>query len=200
MRIIVGISGATGSLYAVRLLEVLKRLNVEVHLVCSHWAIRNLPHETDITLDAIRALASSCYGNDELGAPISSGSFLTDGMVVVPCSMKSLSAIAHGYSDSLIARAADVMLKERRRLVLVPRETPLSTIHLHNMLILSQAGATIMPPMPAFYNRPQTIDDIINHTVARILDQFGLETNLIKRWDSAAAKEWQQSNYGMTVK
>jgi len=182
MKIIVGVSGASGIIYAIRLLEVLKRLEVEVHLVFSEWAIRNLDYETDQGLEEVRALASSFYGNDDLAAPISSGSFRTEGMVVVPCSMKSLSAIAHGYTDSLIVRAADVMLKEKRKLILVPRESPLSMIHLNNMLVAAQAGAVIMPPMPAFYHRPQTIDDIVNHTVARILDHFSLENDLSKRW------------------
>jgi 4-hydroxy-3-polyprenylbenzoate decarboxylase len=182
MKLIVGMSGASGVVYAIRLLEVLRLLKIEVHLICSEWAIKNLTYETDKSLPEIKSLASSFFSNNDLGAPISSGSFRTEGMIVVPCSMKSLSAIAHGYSDSLIVRAADVMLKEKRKLVLVPRETPLSTIHISNMLVAAQAGAVIMPPMPAFYNRPQTIDDIINHTVARALDHFGLESNLIKRW------------------
>lgn len=182
MKLIVGVSGASGIAYAIRLLEVLKRLNVEVHLVFSEWAMQNLAYETDVKLDDVKRLASHFYNNRDLAASISSGSFKTDGMVVVPCSMKSLSAIAHGYSDTLIVRAADVMLKERRKLVLIPRETPLSTIHISNMLTASQAGAIIMPPMPAFYHRPKTIDDIVNHTVARALDLFGLESGLIKRW------------------
>ena len=189
MRLIVGVSGASGIIYAIRLLETLKRLNIEVHLVFSEWAIQNLAYETDLSLEEVKSLASYFYGNRELGAAISSGSFKTDGMVVLPCSMKSLSAIAHGYSDSLIVRAADVVLKERRRLILVPRETPLSTIHLSNMLTASQAGAIILPPMPAFYHRPKTIDDIINHTVARILDLLGLESGLIKRWGMGAQNE-----------
>jgi len=182
MRLIIGVSGASGIIYAVRLLEVLKTCNVEVHLVLSEWAICNFGYETDKSLEEIKSLASFTYTNQQLDAPISSGSFLTDGMVIVPCSMKSLSAIAHGYSDSLLVRAADVILKEKRKLILVPRETPLSIIHLNNMVAAAQAGAMILPPMPAFYNRPQTIDDIVNHTVARIVDHFGLESGLIKRW------------------
>ncbi|MDR3590005.1 MAG: UbiX family flavin prenyltransferase [Negativicutes bacterium] len=182
MKIIVGVSGASGIIYAVRLLEVLKRLEVEVHLIFSEWAVRNLALETDRGLEEVRALAACFYGNDDLAAPVSSGSFRAEGMVVVPCSMKTLSAIAHGYSDKLITRAADVTLKEKRKLILMPREAPLSVIHLNNMLAAAQAGAVIMPPMPAFYQRPQTIDDIVNHTVARILDHFGLENDLSLRW------------------
>lgn len=182
MKIVVGVSGASGILYAVRLLQVLNSLAVEVHLVVSEWAVRNLALETDRRMEDLAALAARCYTNSELDAPISSGSFRTEGMIVVPCSMKSLAAIAHGYGDSLLVRAADVTLKEKRKLVLVPRETPLSTIHLANMLAVAQAGALIMPPMPAFYNRPQTIDDIIDHTVARVLDHFGLENGLAQRW------------------
>jgi 4-hydroxy-3-polyprenylbenzoate decarboxylase len=187
MKIIVGVSGASGIIYAIRLLEILNRLSVEVHLIFSEWAIQNLAYETDISIDEVKNLASHYYCNKELGAPISSGSFKTDGMIVVPCSMKSLSAIAHGYSDNLIARAADVMLKERRRLVLITRETPLSTIHISNMLTASQAGAIILPPMPAFYLRPRTLDDIVNQTVGRTLDLFGLESGLIKRWGQLEA-------------
>jgi 4-hydroxy-3-polyprenylbenzoate decarboxylase len=184
MKIIVGITGASGIIYAVRLLEVLNNLKIETHLILSEWAERNLAYETDKCSAEITALASAVYGNGELDAPISSGSFSIDGMVVVPCSMKSLSAIAHGYSESLLVRAADVMLKEGRKLVLMPRETPLSMIHLNNMLAAAQAGAVIMPPMPAFYNHPQTIDDIVNHTVARVLDHFEIDNRLIKRWGS----------------
>jgi flavin prenyltransferase len=184
MKITVGVSGASGIVYAVRLLEVLYNLKIETHLVLSEWAERNLAYETDKCLAEVKALARVVYGNRELDAPISSGSFPINGMVVIPCSMKSLSAIAHGYSDSLLVRAADVMLKERKKLVLVPRETPLSMIHLNNMLAATQAGAVIMPPMPAFYNRPQTIDDIVNHTVARVLDHFEIDNGLIKRWGS----------------
>mgnify|MGYP000880632901 CR=1 FL=1 len=184
MKMIVGVSGASGVVYAIRLLEVLKEHGVEVHLIVSEWAKQNLAYETDRALAEVESLAAYCHSNNELGASISSGSFRTDGMIVVPCSMKTLSAIAHGYSDSLIVRAADVMLKERRKLILVPRETPLSTIHLSNMLTAAQAGAVIMPPMPAFYHRPKTLDDVINHTVSRILDHFGLDTGLVKRWGS----------------
>lgn len=182
MKLIIAITGASGIIYAIRLLEVLKQLKVEVHLIISEWAVYNLHYETDKSLEEIKSLANVTYGNKEMDAPVSSGSFITDGMIIVPCSMKSLSAIAHGYSDSLLVRAADVMLKERRKLILVPRETPLSRVHLNNMLLADQAGAVIMPPIPAFYNRPQTIDDIINHTVSRILDHFGLDSGLSKRW------------------
>lgn len=182
MKIVVGVSGASGVIYAIRLLEALQRIGVEIHLVMSEWAIRNLDYETDLKLDAVTSLAAKYYANNKLEAPISSGSFSVDGMVVIPCSMKTLSAIAHGYSDNLITRAADVTLKEKRRLILVPRESPLSIIHISNMMTVAQAGATIMPPMPAFYNRPQTVDEIVNHTVGRILDHLGLSNELIKRW------------------
>jgi len=182
MRIIVGLSGASGVVYGIRLLEVLRSLAVETHLICSEWAAHNLAYETDKTLAEVQQLATYCYANNDLREPVSSGSFRTDGMVIAPCSMKTLAAIAHGYSDNLMVRAADVTLKEKRRLILVPRETPLSIIHLSNMLAAAQAGATIMPPIPAFYTRPQTIDDIINHTVARVLDHFGLDTDISKRW------------------
>lgn len=185
MKLIIAVSGASGIIYSIRLLEVLRRLRVEIHLIVSEWAICNLHYETDKSMEELKALATVTYSNKQLDAPLASGSFISDGMIVVPCSMKSLSAIAHGYSDSLLVRAADVMLKERRKLILVPRETPLNRIHLNNMLLADQAGAVIMPPMPSFYNCPQTVDDIINHTVSRILDHFGLESGLAKRWKQA---------------
>ncbi|RYF58043.1 MAG: UbiX family flavin prenyltransferase [Comamonadaceae bacterium] len=157
-------------------------MNVEVHLVVSRWARATLAQETAYSMRDVRALASVCYGPDDQGAPISSGSFRVDGMVVVPCSMKSLAAIRTGYGEGLIARAADVMLKERKRMVLVARETPLSVVHLDNMLELSRAGAIVMPPVPAFYNQPANIADVIEHIVARILDQFGLDLPSARRW------------------
>ncbi|MDR3562250.1 MAG: UbiX family flavin prenyltransferase [Negativicutes bacterium] len=184
MKVVVGVTGASGIIYAIRLLEVLQQQDVEVHLVFSEWAGHNLSYETNKSLAEIQALARHFYNNGELAAPIASGSFRMDAMVVVPCSMKSLAAIAHGFSDSLIVRAADVMLKERRKLILVPRESPLSVIHLGNMLAVAQAGAVILPPMPAFYGRPQTLDDVIDQTVARILDQLGLDNELSYRWGS----------------
>lgn len=181
-RIIVGITGATGVIYGVRLLERLREAGAETHLVISRWGVRTLQHETRYSREAIEALATATYKPDDLGAAISSGSFGTDGMIVVPCSAKSLAAIAHGYGDSLIHRAADVVLKERRRLVLAVREAPLSDIHLENMLKLSRMGVVIFPPLPAFYNGPVTLDDLVDHTVARMLDQFGIAVAGASRW------------------
>lgn len=182
MRLVIGISGATGMIYAIRLLEALQELEVETHVVMSCWAKKNLILETDYIFTDILRLANYYYENTQLEAVIASGSFKTDGMVVMPCSMKSLAAIAVGYSENLLHRAADVIVKERRKLVLVPRETPLSPIHLENMLKLANTGVVIMPPMPAFYHRPASIADIVDHQVGRVLDQFGLENQLIKRW------------------
>src|SRR5215207_2227829 len=182
MRLIVALSGATGSIYGVRLLECLREAGVETHLVISRWGLRTLVHETSYSKERVEALATVAYAPGDMGAAISSGSFRTDGMVVAPCSAKTLAAIAHGVGDHLIHRAADVMLKERRKLVLAVREAPLSDIHLENMLKLARMGAVVLPPMPAFYNHPQTIDDIVEHTVARILDQFGVELPEASRW------------------
>ena len=182
MRLIVGISGATGAVYGVRLLERLREAGVETHLVISRWGLRTLLHETTWTRARVEALAHATYPANDMGAAISSGSFTTDGMIVAPCSAKTLAAIATGVGDSLLHRAADVVLKERRRLVLLLRETPLSEIHLENMLKLARMGAVIMPPVPAFYNGPVTIDDLVEHAVSRALDQFGLETGGAPRW------------------
>jgi flavin prenyltransferase len=182
-RIIVGLTGATGAILGVRLLEALKNTDVESHLVMSAWAHRTIEHETRYTAKQVAALASVYHNATNMAAEISSGSFLTDGMVVIPCSMRTLGSIAQGYGEHLVHRAADVVLKEGRRLVLVARESPLSEIHLENMLKLSRMGVTIIPPMPAFYNHPKTIDDIINHIVARVLDQFGIAADFAKRWD-----------------
>jgi 4-hydroxy-3-polyprenylbenzoate decarboxylase len=182
-RLIIGITGATGAIIGVRLLQALRQAKVETHLVMSRWAVRTLTHETDYTVEAVQQLADFNYRADDQGAAISSGSFLTDGMIVCPCSARTLGAIAHGYGDHLIHRAADVILKERRKLVLAVREAPLNEIHLENMLKLSRMGATILPPVPAFYNRPLTIDDLIDHIVMRILDQFNIHLNLRTRWD-----------------
>lgn len=181
-RIIVGMTGATGAILGIRLLETLRETEVETHLILSKWAIRTLEHETPYTSKQVRELASVTHETANMGAAISSGSFQTDGMVIIPCSMRSLGAIAHGTGDHLVHRAADVVLKERRRLVLVAREMPLSEIHLENMLKLSRMGVTIMPPMPAFYHHPQGIDDLINHVVARVLDQFGIPAEFARPW------------------
>jgi flavin prenyltransferase len=182
MRLIVGITGATGVIYGVRLLERLRDAGVETHLVISRWGARTLLHETPYSREQVEALAHTAYASGDMGAAISSGSFQTAGMIIVPCSAKTLGAVAHGYGDGLVHRAADVVLKERRKLLLVVRETPLSDIHLENMLKLSRMGAVILPPMPAFYNNPRSLADIVEHTVARMLDQFGIEVPGAERW------------------
>jgi len=182
-RLIVGITGATGAILGVRLLDALKVSGVETHLIVSKWGARTLAHETLYTVEQVERLATRSYSPNDQGAAVSSGSFLTTGMVVVPCSMRTLAAIASGQSEHLIHRAADVVLKERRKLVLVVREAPLSAIHLENMLKLSRMGVAIFPPMPAFYNHPQSIEEMVDHIVMRILDQFDIHLNLTKRWD-----------------
>ena len=182
LKVIVGITGATGAIYGVRILERLREAGVETHLVISRWGARTLLHETPHSREYVESLATTAYRPADMGAAISSGSFRTDGMLIAPCSAKSLAAIAHGFADNLIHRAADVVLKERRRLVLAVREAPLSDIHLENMLKLSRMGAVMLPPMPAFYQKPQTVDDIVEHTVARMLDQFGIEIPGALRW------------------
>jgi flavin prenyltransferase len=186
-RLIVGITGATGVVYGVRLLQILQGTDVETHLVMSRWGARTLLHETPHSLAEVRAMATRSYADNDQGAALSSGSFLTMGMVIAPCSMKTLSAIAHGQSDDLIHRAADVVLKERRRLVLVVREAPLSEIHLENMLKLARMGVVITPPVPAFYNHPRSIDDLVDHTVARLLDLFDIHLDVATRWTGAMA-------------
>lgn len=182
-RLIVGITGATGTLYGVRLLQLLQNSGIETHLVLSKWGARTLVHETSYTAEQVQRLASFSYAAQDLGAAISSGSFVTSGMVVCPCSVRTLAAIAHGTADTLIHRAADVVLKERRKLVLVVREAPLNDIHLENMLKLSRMGVVIFPPVPAFYTQPKTIDDIVDQTTMRVLDQFGIHVPAAKRWD-----------------
>jgi len=181
-KLIVGITGATGAILGIRLLEALRAADVESHLVISKWGQQTIEHETGYITAQVRELASVCYEQGNLGAAISSGSFQTDGMVIMPCSVRTLAAIAHGFGDNLVHRAADVVLKERRRLVLGVRETPLSEIHLENMLKLARMGATILPPMPAFYNQPASLDDMVEHVVARTLDQFGIASDFAKRW------------------
>jgi 4-hydroxy-3-polyprenylbenzoate decarboxylase len=182
MRLVVGMTGASGSVYGIRLLEVLRELGVETHLVMSRWGERTIQHETAHTLADVRALATEHHPGRDQGASISSGSFRTDGMVIAPCSVRTAAAIAAGVGDTLVCRAADVTIKERRRLVLVVRETPLSPIHLEALLSLSRLGVVVLPPVPAFYTHPRTIDDIVDHTVARILDQFGLDAPFGERW------------------
>ena len=181
-RLIIGISGASGTVYGIRMLELLRGSDIETHLVMSKSAEMTLAYETDLKTKDIRALATVNHPNSDIGATISSGSFPTMGMVVAPCSIKTMSEIATGVTSSLLSRAADVVLKERRRLVLAVRETPLHGGHLRTMTQLSDMGAIIAPIVPAFYNRPKSIDDIINHTVGRLLDLFGIDTKAVKRW------------------
>jgi 4-hydroxy-3-polyprenylbenzoate decarboxylase len=182
-RLIVALTGASGAIFGIRLLEVLHETDIETHLVMSKWALQTVEHETKFSATEVRALATVNHDPGNMGAAISSGSFITDGMVIAPCSMRSLGAIAHGTGHNLVHRAADVVLKERRKLVLMAREMPLSDIHLENMLKLSRMGATVMPPTPAFYNHPQSVDDIVDHVVARVLDQFGIDSAIARRWD-----------------
>lgn len=180
-RLIVGITGASGIVYGVRLLEAL-RDKAEVHLVVSEAARLTLQRETPWEVGYLERMAAAVHSNEDLSAPISSGSFLTEGMVVIPCSIKTLSAIAHSFNYNLITRAADVTLKERRKLVLVVRETPLHLGHLRLMVEVAERGGIIMPPVPAFYHRPRSIDDIVDQTVGKVLDQFGIEHHLFERW------------------
>ncbi len=182
-RLIVGLTGATGAILGVRLLEALKDCEVESHLVISNWARRTIEHETPYTFKQVCELANIFHNSNNMAAEISSGSFITEGMVVIPCSMRTLGAIAQGSGENLVHRAADVVLKEHRRLVLVARESPLSELHLENMLKLARMGVRIVPPMPAFYNQPKSIGDIVDHIVARVLDQFGIAAPFAKRWD-----------------
>jgi flavin prenyltransferase len=180
--LIVGISGASGAIYGVRLLEALHGKKIAAHLIVSKSAALTLKEETDISIDHVRSLAQTTYQNTDIGAAISSGSFRTRGMVIAPCSIRTLSDIAYGTTDSLLSRAADVTLKERRRLVLVVREAPLHAGHLRSMLAATENGAVIVPPVPAFYHRPKTVDDIVNQTVGRCLDLFDIDVGLVKRW------------------
>jgi 4-hydroxy-3-polyprenylbenzoate decarboxylase len=182
-RLIVGITGATGTIFGVRILQMLHGSGVETHLVMSKWGQRTLTHETPYSLKQVQELATHSYGSGDQGAAISSGSFVTLGMVIAPCSMRTLAAIAHGLGDNLVHRAADVVLKERRKLVLVVRESPFSEIHLENMLKLARMGVVILPPVPAFYNHPQSLDDMINHVAMRVVDQFDIHLDVMNRWD-----------------
>ena len=184
-RLVVAITGATGAVLGVRLLQVLQDTDVETHLVISRWGARTLAHETDYALDEVKRLATRSYAEGDQGAALASGSFLTMGMVVLPCSAKTLAAIATGQGENLVHRAADVTLKERRRLVLAVREAPLSEIHLENMLKLTRMGAVISPPLPSYYGQPKTIDDLVNHTVQRLLDLFGVHVDVSARWTGA---------------
>lgn len=189
MRLIVGISGASGVIYGIRMLEVLKEQpDVETHLVISNGGKLNIALETDWDVKDVEALADEVHSDQNLAATIASGSFKTGGMVIAPCSMKTLSGVVNSYADTLVVRAADVVMKENRPLVLMPRETPLHTGHLRLLHEASLMGITISPPMPAFYNDPQSIDDLINHNVGRVLDLLGLDNNIVKRWAGANPK------------
>jgi len=182
MRLIVAITGSSGVIYGIKMLEVLLDLKMETHLVLSEWGKRNIRIETDKTIDYVKSLATKWYSNDSMAAAISSGSYKTEGMAVIPCSMKTLSSIAKGYDDNLVSRAAGVCIKETRKLVVVPRETPISKIHLVNMLKLVEAGVVVLPAMPGFYYKPKSIGDLASHIVGKVLDQFGIEHNIFKRW------------------
>ena len=186
-RLIVGISGATGAIYGIRLLEVLREASeIETHLVITKAAERTIGWETAYTLEQVARMATVRYPVADVGAALSSGSFPTAGMVIAPCSVKTLAAIAHGWSDNLLTRAADVTLKEQRRLVLLVREAPLTLAHIRNMAACAEMGAIVVPPVPAFYNHPKTIDDIVNHTIGRVLDLFSIDTGVVKRWEGMA--------------
>ena len=182
-RLIIGISGASGIIYGVRILQVLKNLNVETHLIVSKSAQLTRVYETSLSKKELQQLADVYYENNNISAAIASGSYYTNGMIIAPCSVKSLSEIANGICDTLITRAADVILKERRRLIIMPRETPLHLGHLQNMVKITKIGGIIFPPVPAFYNKPQIIDDIVNDTVGRVLALLDLDSGLVKQWD-----------------
>jgi 4-hydroxy-3-polyprenylbenzoate decarboxylase len=186
-RLVVGITGASGAVYGVRLLERLRELPVETHLIATRWARVTIEHETDYSYAQVKELADFTHAEGDQAAPVSSGSFRTDGMVIAPCSAKTLAAIANGFAHNLVCRAADVVLKERRPLILAVRETPLSSIHLRNMLTLADMGVTIFPPTPAFYHRPETVDEIVDQSVLRIVDQLDLHLESPSRWSGLPA-------------
>ena len=185
-RLVVAITGATGTIFGIRVLQMLQGTGVESHLVISKWGARTLIHETPFTLDQVRRLATRSYAEGDQGAAVSSGSFVTLGMIIAPCSVKTLGEIAHGHGRGLVHRAADVVIKEKRRLVLAVRESPLSEIHLENMLKLARMGVVMAPPLPAFYNHPKTIDDLVSHTASRLLDLFDVHVEA-SRWDGVMA-------------
>ena len=182
MRLVIGITGSTGIIYGIRALEVLKKSKIETHLIITEWAKKCLALETKYDFKYVKSLANSYSDDSNMAASVSSGTYKTDGMIVIPCSMKTLSSVANGYDETLVARAASVTIKESRKLVLVTRETPLTSINLENMLKLAKIGVVILPPIPGFYNKPKTIDDLVNHTVGKCLDQFNIEHKLFKRW------------------
>ena len=182
MNLIIGISGSTGVIYGIRMLEVLKELDIKTHLIMSEWGMKCIPMETDYSIEQVKSLATTVYDEKNMAASVSSGTHKVDGMIVAPCSMKTLSSIANGYDETLVARAAGVTIKESRKLVLMARETPLSAIHLENMLKLARLGVVILPPVTEFYTKPKSISDIIDHGVGKCLDQFDIEHNLYTRW------------------
>lgn len=189
MRLIVAVTGASGVVYGKRLLEVLKAKRVETHLIVSRAAEKVIEHELDMTKKDLARLALRVYDVDDLNAPFTSGSFLTDGMVIIPCTMKTLAGIASGFSDNLILRAADVTLKEGRRLIVVPREAPLSVVHLRNMFAVAKLGVAVVPAMPAYYHKPKKIDDLVDFVVGKVLDCLGIEHKLFKRWHGTSKKK-----------
>ena len=190
MRLVIGISGASGSLYGIRALEILKKLGVETHLIMTEAARETIRLETNYKITEVERLATEAHRIGDITSKLASGSFRTDGMAIIPCSMKSLSGVASGYADNLLLRAAEVTLKEKRRLVLVARETPLTLIDLENMVAATRAGAIVLPAMPAFYHRPKTVDDIVNQITGRALELLGIEHDLSRRWEgSAVSKE-----------
>jgi 4-hydroxy-3-polyprenylbenzoate decarboxylase len=195
-RLVVGISGATGAIYGIRLLEFLSNSDIETHLVISEASEKTIHMETSWTIKEVKALAHTCYDPKDVGADIASGSFLCEGMVVIPCAMKTLSGIANSYNDNLLVRAADVALKEERKLVVVARETPFHKGHLKLMLKLADMGAMILPPIPAFYCLPKTIDDLIDHTIGKVLDMFRIDRRLFNRWGSNTIKNAISSKGG----
>ncbi|YCH28773.1 UbiX family flavin prenyltransferase [Erwinia sp. D4-22] len=195
MKLIVGMTGATGAPLGVALLQALQAMpEVETHLVMSKWAKTTIELETPWRARDVAAMADICHNASDQAATISSGSFKTDGMIIIPCSMKTLAGIRAGYADGLVGRAADVVLKEQRKLVLVPRETPLSTIHLENMLALSRLGVAMVPPMPAWYNHPASVEEITHHIVTRVLDQFGLSYPQARRWQGLSQARQQEND------
>ncbi len=195
MKLVVGMSGASGAIYGLRLLEVLKKLDIETHLVMSDAAKRTIVYETDRRIEEVKELATHVHELADVGACISSGSFRHDGMVIAPCSIKTLSALAHSFNTNLLIRAADVTLKERRKLVLMVRETPLHLGHLRLMVQVTETGAVLVPPLPAFYHRPKTLDDVINQSVNKVLDQFGIECELFNRWTGNEERELAKSRH-----
>jgi flavin prenyltransferase len=184
MRLVVGLTGSSGIIYGVRMLEVLKRYKVDIHLIMTEWAKKCLSLETDYDSKYVRSLAAHYSDDSNMASSVSSGTYKTDGMIIIPCSMKTLSSVANGYEETLVARAAGVTIKESRRLVIVPRETPLTSIHLENMLKLARIGIVILPAMPGFYNKPKSVDDMLDHVIGKCLDQFGIDHDLFKRWET----------------